>query len=167
MNMGSVSRNTWQGRLCFKERQRDCQVQCAGVKISQAALILNISPHWLNEIYLKILTTCIALILNWLGNGLRTLNTSSQVRGYTNYRVSIHECHTPIWNVLKSDSPDFGWSVLLSFLGSNEVGAVEAELQSLFPRTRKELVFLHPHGTKFPRYSSICLMALQLPETSS
>ena len=35
----------------------------------------NISPHWLNEIYLKILT--IALILYWLGNGLRTLNTLS------------------------------------------------------------------------------------------
>ena len=51
--------------------------------------ILNISPHWLNKIYLKIPN--IALFLYRLGNGLRTLNTLSQGTGYPSYRVSIHK----------------------------------------------------------------------------
>ena len=42
------------------------------------------------QLNLKILT--IVLILYWLGNGLRTLNTLSQARGYPNYRVSIYGC---------------------------------------------------------------------------
>ena len=43
----------------------------------------------MNQIYLKILT--MVLILYGLGNGLRTLNTLSQVTGYPNYRASMNK----------------------------------------------------------------------------
>jgi hypothetical protein len=36
--------------------------------------------------------------------------------------------------------------------GSEEITAIEKEIERLFPHTRKELVLLHPHGTTCPRY---------------
>ena len=62
-------------------------IACATISLT-FTIILNISPHWLNEIYLKILT--IVLILYRLGIGLRTLNILSQATGYLDYRVSIY-----------------------------------------------------------------------------
>ena len=50
-------------------------------------LLVQIRSHF-NEIYLKILT--IFLILYWLGNSLKTLNTLSLATGYPDYRVGIY-----------------------------------------------------------------------------
>ena len=41
---------------------------------------------------------------------------------------------------------------LIIIKGSEEISSVEKEVERLFPQTRKELVLLHPHGTRCPRY---------------
>jgi CRP-like cAMP-binding protein len=73
-------------------------------------------------------------------------------------RVTIFQCDQGLtdWTKICLRHAD----VILLLANPNdpkEVGALEAEVQRLFPRIRKELVFLHPSGTKFPSGAAMWL----------